>query len=118
VRLHERLGARDGRLESAAVGRREPAREQAGVDAEPSGEPLDRVRRRARLAPLDLADVLLREPAARERGLAQTCREPQLAQPCTQRAGRLGRGRRRSRGSCNRFFSDVQQASFEPGCFL
>ena len=41
-----------------------PRLQIGAVDAEPFGDPGQRLRRRARLPALDLADVLLREPIA------------------------------------------------------
>ena len=50
---------------AAALVGGDAAGEKAGIDAEPLGEPLDRLPRRAGLAALDLRDVLLenRSPA-------------------------------------------------------
>ena len=80
VLLEQRLGTREDRLRLRALVGRDAAREEAGVDAEAQREPLDRVRRRARLAALDLRDVLLREAVAGEVGLRQPGGDAQLAQ--------------------------------------
>ena len=72
VRFEERLGAGERSLDARALGRSRRRGEEAGVDVEPRGEPLDRLVRRARLAALDLADVLLGEAIAGEVGLRQT----------------------------------------------
>ena len=79
VILGERLRAREHRLDATALVRRDPVREEAGVDAQAGGEPLDRLLGRARLAALDLADVLLREAVAGEIGLRHPRRHAQLA---------------------------------------
>ncbi len=71
------------------------------VDAEPLGEPGDRVRRRARLAPLDLADVLLREAGAGELRLRQARRDAQRAHALAD-AARPGRGRDREVAAASR----------------
>ena len=71
VALRQRLGAREHRLDAAALVGGDAAREEGGVDVEPLREPLHRLGGRARLAALDLADVLLREAIAGELGLRQ-----------------------------------------------
>jgi hypothetical protein len=81
VGLGERLGPRKRRLDAAPRVGGDAVREEARVDAEPGGEPLDRLGRRARLAALDLADVLLREPVAGEFALRDACRDAQLPEP-------------------------------------
>src|SRR5919109_1864326 len=58
--LAQRLRARQGGLDPPAIVSGDPAREEARIDAELLCEPLDRLLGRARLATLDLADVLLR----------------------------------------------------------
>ena len=63
-RVERRLGP------GALVGG-DAALEEERVDAELLGQPLDRLGRRLRLAALDLADVLLREPLAGELALGQ-----------------------------------------------
>ena len=78
--LRQRLGAGEDRLGPRALVARDAAREERRVDAEPRGEPLDRLARRLRLAALDLRDVLLREPVAREVALRQPRRDAQLAE--------------------------------------
>ena len=70
--LGEGLGAREPRLDAIANVGRDAVLEVLGVHTEPLREPRDRVRRRAGLAALDLADVLLREPRPGELGLGQT----------------------------------------------
>ena len=93
VLLEQRLGAREDRLGLRAVVGRDAAREEAGVDPQAKREPLDGLRRRARLAPLDLRDVLLREAVAGELGLRQPGGHAQLAQALAEarRTGRSGR---------------------------
>ena len=81
MRLGQRLGAREQRLDPAAQVGRDAAAEEGRVDVEPIGEPGDRLVGRPRLAPLDLADVLLREPVARDLGLGQSGGEAKRAQP-------------------------------------
>jgi hypothetical protein len=54
--------------------------EVGGVDAESLRDPGERLRRRARLAALDLADVLLREAVACEIRLGQAGGDAQLTQ--------------------------------------
>jgi hypothetical protein len=71
VRRAERLRPLELRLDARALLGRHTGREEHRVDAELPGEPGDRRRRRARLPALDLADVLLREPLARELRLGQ-----------------------------------------------
>ena len=71
VLLGERLGPRQQRLGLRLLVDGDAGGQEARVDAEPAREPLDRLRRRARLAALDLRDVFLREPVAREVGLRQ-----------------------------------------------
>ena len=78
--LDQRLGARERALEAAALVGRDAVREETGVDAEPDREPFDRLARRARLAALDLGDVLLREALARELALRQAGGDAELAE--------------------------------------
>ena len=88
VLLEQRIGAGEDRLGLRALVGGDAAREEAGVDPQPQREPLDRLRRRARLAALDLRDVLLREAVAGELGLRQPCGDAQLAQALTERGAR------------------------------
>src|SRR4051794_3264780 len=78
VRKH--LGPGEDGLDAGALVTGDAVREEAWVDAEPRREPLDRLRSRARLAALDLADVLLREAIAGELRLRQARGHAQLAQ--------------------------------------
>ena len=107
VRLGERLGAGEQRLDPAAQVGRDAAAEERRVDAELRREPRDRLGGRARLAALDLADVLLREAIARDLGLRQAGSEAQRAQPLAEPRGRRGRRRRGRRrdGDCTSFGS-------------
>ena|SRR5436190_17679081 len=57
--------------------------EKGRIDVEAIREPGDRLRSRPSLAPFDLTDVLLREPSARELGLCQAGRNPQLSNALT-----------------------------------
>ena len=93
VRLGERLGPRELRLDPRPHVRGDAVLEVLVVDAEPFGEPGDRVGGRARLAALDLAHVLLREAVARELGLGQSRRDAQRAHAARHARGRAGRGR-------------------------
>ena len=81
LRLVQRLGAREGSLEPGTLVGGDAAREEAGVDPETLGEPLDRALRRAGLAALDLGDVLLREAVARQLALRQPGGDAKLAEP-------------------------------------
>src|SRR5262249_56483169 len=76
----ERARARGRRPDAAALVGRAAAPEVAGVGAQAGGEPVDRLLRRARLAALDLADVLLGEALAGELALRQARGHAQLAQ--------------------------------------
>ena len=87
VLLRKRVGAGQDRLGLRPLVRGDAARQEAGVDAQTQRQPLDRVRRRARLPALDLRDVLLREPVAGEVGLRQPGGDAQLAQPLADAAG-------------------------------
>jgi hypothetical protein len=80
VRLDERLGTSQGRLDAAALVGRDAVGQVAGIDVESAREPRDRLAGRAGLAALDLADVLLRESIARELALRQARGDAQLAQ--------------------------------------
>ena len=68
VRLGQSLGPGEQRLDPAAEVGRDAAAEERRIDAELRREPRDRLGGGARLAALDLADVLLREPIARRPG--------------------------------------------------
>ena len=61
------------------VGCAEPGLEQQPLDAEPRGEPIEHLVGRHRLAALDLAHVLLREPSSRELDLRHPRRPAQVA---------------------------------------
>ena len=75
----QRLGAREPCLEPTTRVGRDADGEKVGVDPEPAREPLDGVARRARLAALDLAHVLLRAAVTGELCLGQARRQPQRA---------------------------------------
>ena len=94
VRLGQGLGPGQERLDPAAEVGRDPAAEKGRVDTELRREPGDGLGGGARLAPLDLADVLLRESLAGDLGLGQPCRQAQRAQPLAEARGRRGRCRR------------------------
>ena len=98
VRLGEGLGTREHRLDPAALVGRDAVLQEVGVDPEPLREPLDRLARRARLAALDLAHVLLAE-ARRRRGRSGSdpADDAELAQ-----RGRRGGCRWRSWWLCER----------------
>jgi hypothetical protein len=81
VGLAERLGARQRSLYPPALVGRDAACEEAGVHAQTRREPLHRLARRARLAPLDLADVLLGEALARELALRETGGDSETPHP-------------------------------------
>jgi hypothetical protein len=83
-RLDQRLSTRECSFETPSLVSRDSVREEAGIDAEPRRDPFDRLAGRARLAALDLGDVLLREALARELALGQAGGHPELAQPLTQ----------------------------------
>ena len=97
VCLDERLGAGQRRLDAAALVGRDAVRQITGVDVESAREPGDRLAGRAGLAALDLADVLLREPIARELALGQARGDAQLAQALTEPKGCGTRGLRDGR---------------------
>ena len=73
------------RLDAAALVGRDAAAEERRVDAEPLREPLDRLGGRARLAALDLADVLLREALAGELRLRHPRSEAERAKALAER---------------------------------
>jgi hypothetical protein len=79
VRVRERLGPSQHRLDPAPLVRGHTALEEVGVDAQLRRDPLDRLARGPGLAALDLTDVLLREAVAGEVGLGQPGRDAQLA---------------------------------------
>ena len=83
----ESLRARERCLDAAALVGRDAVGEIPRVDFEPAGEPRDRLSGRARLAALDLAHVLLREPIARELALRQARGNAELAQSLTEPDG-------------------------------
>ncbi len=91
LRLVKRLGAHERSFEPRALVARDAAREEARVDPEAVGEPLDRAFGRARLAALDLRDVLLGEAVAGEIGLRQPGGNAELAEPFP-KAKSLGAG--------------------------
>src|SRR5581483_5106294 len=84
------LRAREDRLGAGALVARDAAREERGVDAEPRGEPADRLRRRPRLAALDLGDVLLREAVAGEVGLREPGGDAERAQAVAEAGAACG----------------------------
>ena len=79
VALRERLGAREHCFDASALVGRDAAGEKSRVDVQPLREPLDGLGGRARLAALDLADVLLREALAGELRLRQPSGDAQQA---------------------------------------
>ena len=87
VRAHERLGACERALDTTPLVRRDAVREEAGVAVQPLRQPLDRLGRRAGLAALDLADVLLREPLARELALRQSRGDAELTKALAEAQG-------------------------------
>ncbi len=92
VLLQQRVGAGEDRLRLRAVVGGDAARQEARVDPQAQREPLDRLRGRARLAALDLGDVLLREALAGEPGLGESRGDAQLAQALSEArpGGRAG----------------------------
>ena len=90
----ERLGPLELRLDLRPLLGGHTRREEHRIDAELLGQPGDRRLGRPRLAALDLADVLLREPLARELGLCQTCGHAQRADALAQASARVERRRR------------------------
>src|SRR5207248_2841937 len=79
--LEQGLGARERRVEAAAPVGRDAVGQEAGIDPEPLGEPVDRLARGTGLAALDLADVLLREALPGQVALRHRRCDAQLAQP-------------------------------------
>ena len=77
-----RRAPRPGRAPPRRGRARRRRRRSRGTTGRPErdGEPLDRLGRRARLAALDLGDVLLREAVACELGLGQSGRDAELTQ--------------------------------------
>ena len=73
------LGLREQLVGLAVVGLGDAVGEVERIDAQPFRQPLDRVRRRPRLAGLDLADVLLRDAGVRELALRQAPGVPETA---------------------------------------
>ena len=91
VGLDEGLRAGQDCVDPAALVGGDAVREEARVDAQPLGEPLDRLARGTGLPSLDLADVLLREALAGQVGLGQVRRDAELAQALAQaESGGLG----------------------------
>jgi hypothetical protein len=89
--VRQGLGAGQHRLDAAALVGGDAPLEEAGVDAELAGEPLDGLARGPGLPALDLADVLLRETVAGEIGLRQPRGHAQLANALA-KAGATGLG--------------------------
>ena len=114
VVLEQRVGAGEDRLRLRAVVRGDAARQEARIDPQSKREPLHRLRRRARLATLDLGDVLLREALAGEAGLRQPCGHPELAQALAE-ARRPGRPRRGTRSCGARSHTPAQHAEHLTG---
>ena len=79
VGLGKRLGAGEQRLDARAVVGGDPVEQELRVDGQPLRQPGDRLVGRARLPALDLADVLLREAVAGQRGLRQAGGDAQRA---------------------------------------
>src|SRR5207248_1310228 len=90
--LEQGLGARERRVEAAAFVGRDAVGQEAGIDPEALGEPVDRLARGTGLAALDLADVLLREALPGQVALRHRRRDAQLAQPLSEPEGRSGGG--------------------------
>ena len=110
VLAEQRVGPGEDRLGLGAVVGGDAAREEAGVDAEAQGEPVDRLAGRARLAALDLRDVLLREAVAGQLGLRQARRRPAAgarARRCAARARGCAPGCERQRRVLPRAARDV-----------
>ena len=87
MRLDQCLGAGKRGFDAAPLIGRDAVGQEAGVGAEPGGEPLERLRGRARLATLDLRDVFLRESVAREVALGHPRRDAQLPQALAEPEG-------------------------------
>ena len=81
---------------TATDSRAPPSCASSSTASKPGSQPLDRLARRARLAALDLAHVLLREALAGELRLREALRDPQLAHAIPERRsdgwGGAGRG--------------------------
>src|SRR5207247_1811333 len=88
--LEQRIGAGERRLDAATLVGVDAVRQITRVDAEPVGEPADCLGGRLRLAPLDLADVLLREAVAGQLGLGHSTCHPQLPETLPEAKSRLG----------------------------
>ena len=86
----KRLGAREQGLDPAALVRRDPAREEGGIDVQALRQPLHRLGGRTGLAPLDLADVLLREAVSGELRLRQPGGDAEEAEAVAQPRARGG----------------------------
>ena len=98
--LHEVLRIAQRRVEQLDVLAAHAVLEEPGIGREALGQPLERLPRRARLATLDLAHVLLRETPGRELGLAQPRGAAERTNACSQhptvsRDGSLLRGHAR-----------------------
>src|SRR5207249_6468342 len=87
-------------LGPGALVARDAAREERRVDTEPAREPADRLGCRARLAALDLRDVLLREAVAGEVGLRQSGGHAQGAYTIAEAGTPRGCGRTSPRRRC------------------
>ena len=90
IPLRECLGANEQGLDPAALVGRDTARQERGIDVEALRQPLHRVGGRAGLAPLDLADVLLREAVSGELRLRQPCGDAKEAEAVAQPRARGG----------------------------
>ena len=77
VSLEEELRSVGLGLDALGLRLADAVLEELAIGVEPFGQPLERLASRPRLAPLDLADVLLREPPGCELGLAQAGRTAQ-----------------------------------------
>ena len=97
----QRLRALELRLELRPVAGGHARRDEGGIDPEPLGEPADRGVGRPRLAALDLTDVLLREPFARELALRETRGDAQRAYPLAE-ASRNGGALAEASARCRR----------------
>src|SRR4029450_13800974 len=75
MRRGQRLGVLELCLDLGPLLRRDPGGEERWIDAELLGKPGDRRRRGARLAALDLTDVLLRKALAGELRLREPGRD-------------------------------------------
>ena len=89
VALRKRLGAREHCFDAPALVGRDAVGEESRVDVEPLREPLHCLGGRARLAALDLADVLLREAIAGELGLRQPGGDAQQAKAVAEPRARV-----------------------------